>query len=93
MDRMMAECRKLGIRYIEREEKREVPAPVKSDKNQSFATILTEATGMFQTNNGDDDDNQRVSFYSDESQLTTSSNNIAIILLNLTAIVSKYETG
>ncbi|KAG2218369.1 hypothetical protein INT45_012511 [Circinella minor] len=92
MDGIMAECRKLGIRYIEREEKREVPAPAKSDKNQSFVTILTEAIGMFQTNNRDDDD-QRVSFGSDESRFTTSSNNIAIILLNLTTIVSKYETG
>ena len=41
MNRIMDECRELGIRYIEREEKREAPAPAKSDRNQSFVTILT----------------------------------------------------
>ena len=92
MSRVMDECRKLGIRYIEREEKREAPAPAKSDRNQSFVAILTEATGMFQNDDGDDI-GQSVSVCFNGSQLTASSNSMAIILLYLTAIVSKYETG
>ncbi|KAI9496952.1 hypothetical protein BDB00DRAFT_806155 [Zychaea mexicana] len=104
LDRVMVHCRNLGIRYIEREEKREggPPAP-KLDKNQSFVAILTEAAAMFQNDDTESNNQQgECAVIADDivtvtnhknDQLEAPSNSVAIVLLCLTAIVSKHETG
>ncbi|KAI9246729.1 hypothetical protein BDA99DRAFT_526801 [Phascolomyces articulosus] len=78
LDQILVQCQQLAHRYIDREEKRVTPIPIKADKNQSLMTILTEAIGMFQDNFTNPKENQ---------------GDIVIVLLCLATLVSKYEMG